>query len=76
MISLKALDSKINVLINDGDWFKTSALLDYKNNLVNRVDDYLRQVNPVESGKYKGESPYKIAREIFQVESLQIWHLI
>lgn len=61
----KALDSKINVLINDGDWFKTSALLDYKNNLVNRVDDYLRQVNPVESGKYKGESPYKIAREIF-----------
>ena len=61
----KALDSKINTLIKEGDWFKTSALLDYKNNLVSRVDDYLRDVNPITAEKYKGESPYKIAREIF-----------
>ena len=61
----KALDSKINTLIKEGDWFKTSALLDYKNNLVNRVDDYLRGVNPITGNKYKGESPYKIAREIY-----------
>lgn len=61
----KALDSKISVLIKDGDWFKASALLDYKNGLVSRVDDYLRQANPITKEKYKGESPYKIAREIY-----------
>ena len=61
----KALDSEISVLLKDGDWYNAGVHLDVKNQMLDLVDNFVLNTSPIQSGKYKGKNPYKIAREIY-----------